>query len=296
MTAPTKSAPRVVVYGEYVPFAGPAAETTLAAVRRFLAEGRTIEVVSPRPSAAHHHAHVGNPQGAAKLARLTGGAELHAWFDPGILGNAGSLAPSAARVALGLAVRRARSAVIHLPPLTAPPAGKWVRTILGPAHQVVVASPADAETLRVAGLDAAKVVVAETPWWQNAADTTAEGGPDEAAGGGGETWGIAAGAARESIEAEVRRRAAADRELDAASPLSASWPLHMLAPLAPSPTASSKPLFRMVKRYVHRLVAWEVVPIVEQVNHLQKATIEALDRHAESATAELQRRPTATSS
>ena len=92
---------------------------------------------------------------------------------------------------------------------------------------------------------------------------------------------MAAGASREDIEAEVRRRAAGDRDSDTANPVSASWPLHMLAPLAPAPTGSSKPLFRLVKRYVHRLVAWEVVPIVEQVNHLQRATIEAVDRQAD---------------
>ena len=115
-----------------------------------------------------------------------------------------------------------------------------------------------------------------------------------AAGGGREAWTIPAGSSRADIEAEVRRRAAGDREVDAANPLSASWPLHMLAPLAPAPTASSKPLFRLVKRYVHRLVAWEVVPIVEQVNHLQRATIEALDMHTDPATAEPQGRPATT--
>ena len=313
MTATLDAAPRVVIFGDYAPFPGPAVEVTLAAVRRFLAEGRAIEVVSPRPSAAHHHADPGNPRGAARLARLTAGAELHAWLDPGILGEGGALGPSAARAAVGLAVRRARSAVIHLPPLTAPPAGKWVRAILGPAERVVVASAADAGRLSAAGLDAGKLSVSDTPWWQpvggaadsadpadpvNAADPAAVGGKAAVGGreasGGREAWTIPPGSGREAIEAEVRRRAAGDREADAANPLSASWPLHMLAPLAPSPTASSKPLFRLVKRYVHRLVAWEVVPIVEQVNHLQRATIEALDRHTESAAAELQRRPTTT--
>ena len=295
MTAPLDPAPRVVIFGEYAPFPGPAAEVTLAAVRRFLAEGRTIEVVSPRPSAAHHHADPGNPRGAAKLARLVAGAELHAWLDPGILGEGGALGPSAARAAVGLAVRRARSAVIHLSPLTASPAGKWVRAILGPADRIVVAGAADAGTLSAAGLDAARLSVADTPWWLPS-DAAAAAGDAEGrvATVDTEAWGIPAGSAREAIEAEVERRAAGDREADAANPLSASWPLHMLAPLAPAPTASSKPLFRLVKRYVHRLVAWEVVPIVEQVNHLQRATIEALDMHTDPATAEPQGRPATT--
>jgi hypothetical protein len=57
----------------------------------------------------------------------------------------------------------------------------------------------------------------------------------------------------------------------------------MVAPLAPAPTGSAKPLFRMVKRSVHRLIGWEVVPVVEQLNHLQRATIEAIDRQTSDA-------------
>ena len=57
----------------------------------------------------------------------------------------------------------------------------------------------------------------------------------------------------------------------------------MLTPLAPAPTESSQPLFRLIKRYVHRLVAWEVVPIVEQVNHLHRATLESFGRQADTA-------------
>ncbi len=79
----------------------------------------------------------------------------------------------------------------------------------------------------------------------------------------------------------MRRRAARDRDEEATSPVAPSWPLQMLTPLAPAPTESSRPLFRMIKQYVHRLVAWEVVPIVEQVNHLQRATIESFDRQAD---------------
>ena len=288
---------RVVVYGEYPPFSTPGAAATLETVRSLLADGREIEVVSPQPSAAHHHADAGNPLGAATLARLTGGAELVARFDPGILGQSGRAAgPAAARAALGLAVRRARSATIVLPPLTAPPAGKWVRAILGPADRVVVASEADAATLQAAGLDAATVSVSDTAWWEEPSAAVGSTVADGSSAPGAGRWGIAAGAPREDIEAEVRRRASADREDDAANPTSASWPLHMLAPLAPAPTGSSKRLFRVVKRYVHRLIAWEVVPVVEQVNHLQRATIEALDRHTEAETVEPQRRPTATSS
>jgi hypothetical protein len=300
-TSTTSDTRRVVVYGEYPPYTTPGAAATLATVRSLLAagtgDGVEIEVASPKPSATHHHADVGNPIGAARLARLVGGADLVARFDPGILGEAGGAGPAAARAAVALAVRRARSATIELSPLTAPPSPRWVRSILGRAERVVVAGVDDADRLRAAGLDAARLSVSGEAWWLPAS----EGGPPAGPSGGSEPaaraepWAVAPGATREDIEAEVRRRAAAHRETDTANPVSASWPLHMLAPLAPAPTGSSKPLFRLIKRYVHRLVAWEVVPIVEQVNHLQRATIESLDRHAE-ALSEAQRPPAETTS
>ena len=272
------SQPRVVVYGEYPPFPTPGAAATLTTVRNLLAAGREIEVVSPQPSAAHHHADPGNPRGAARLARLVGGAELVARLDPGILGQSGGRGPAAARAATGLAVRRARSATIYLSPLTAPPAGKWVRAILGPAERVVVASREDADRLRSAGLDESKLSVADEAWWAPPAGGDSGEGAESSTGR--PAWTLPAGAAREAVEAEVRRRAARARQEEATSPVAASWPLQMLTPLAPAPVESSRPLFRKIKQYVHRLVAWEVVPIVEQVNHLQRATIESFDRQA----------------
>ena len=59
----TLDASRVVVYGEYPPFPTPGAAATLETVRSLLADGRDITVVSPTPSAAHHHADVGNAKG-----------------------------------------------------------------------------------------------------------------------------------------------------------------------------------------------------------------------------------------
>lgn len=276
---------RVVVFGEYPPFRTPAAEATLATVRALLEAGREIEVVSPRPSAAHHHADPGSPRGAIRLARIVGGAEFVARLDPGILGESGGRGPAAARAATGLAVRRASSAIIWLSPLTARPAARWVRAILGPAERVVVASAADADRLRAAGVDGGKLSVAEDSWWLPPAHEPPESdGPGES-GSRREPWDVPEGVSRDAIEAEVRRRAAAMREEESTSPLAASWPLQMLTPLAAAPVESAQPLFRLIKRYVHRLVAWEVVPIVEQVNHLHRATLESFARQAEATQA-----------
>jgi hypothetical protein len=159
-----------------------------------------------------------------------------------------------------------------------------VRAILGPADRVVVASQDDADRLRTAGLDAAKLSVAEETWWLPAAGGAADA--DAAPWRGRPAWTVPPGATRDALEAEARRRAARAREEDATSAVAASWPLQMLTPLAPAPAESSRPLFRLIKQYVHRLVAWEVVPIVEQVNHLQRATIESFDRQATASAAD----------
>lgn len=269
--------PRVLVYGEYPPFTTPGATATLASVRNYLAAGREIEVASPRPSAAHHHADAGNPKGAAKLAMIVGRAEFVARLDPGILRHTRGAGPIAARAALALAVRRAGSTTIYFPPLTTEPAGKWVRSILQAAEQVVVANREDADRLRAAGLDEGKLAVSADAWWLPPAGNAVPSGPGGQPVAAGDGGGMPSGASREALEAEVRRRAGRDRADDAATPLSPSRPLRMLPPLAPAPAESSRPLFRLIKRYVHRLIAWEVVPIVEQVNSLHRATIESFD-------------------
>ena len=284
MTAPgatAPGAPRVVVYGEYPPFTTPGAEATLASVRTLLADGREIEVVSPRPSAAHHHADVATVQGAVKFMRIVRGADVVAWLDGEMLSGPTTAARAAARTALGMAVRRARSATIHLGPLRGAVSAAVVRAVLPRAGRIVVTSQGDAEILRAAGLDGTSLSVSDEARVRAAEsaappapETTAQPVPKAA-------WVVPAGAARADIEAEVRRRAATHRDHESATPLAAAWPLHMLSPLAPAPTESTKRLFRWVKRAVHRLVAWEVVPIVEQLNHLQRATIESFDRLAE---------------
>ena len=61
---------RVLVAGSYPPVPGPAAQVTLAEVRRILAEGDEVEVVSPRTSAAHHVGTLWGLRAPTTLARL----------------------------------------------------------------------------------------------------------------------------------------------------------------------------------------------------------------------------------
>jgi len=275
---------RCLVYGEYPPFETPGAAATLATVRALLADGRAVEVVSPRPSAAHHHADLARLSGATTFARRIGpGVDVVASLHSGIL-TVGGRTATATRGVLELALRRAHSLELHLSPLPDSVDPRWVRALVRPADRVVVASPADRSTLVSLGVPSDRIV-------EEGADTggrAGETGEAATAVAGGvrlpsEPWRLGDRPGREGIEAEIRRRAVRDRAAESTSTVAASWPLHLLTPLHPAPTQSTKPLFRIVKEFVHRLVAWEVVPIVEHVNHLQRAAIEAVDRAAADA-------------
>jgi len=273
---------RCVVYGDYPPFPGAAAAETLHTVRTLLADGRDVEVVSPRPSAAHHHADILKPAGVASLARrLADGPELVVCLDATTLAAGGRRA-HAARSLLAVVLRRARKLEVRLSPLPRTTDPAWVRAVVAPAERVVVASSADGEALVGLGVRPEQIVQPDAERTERWHPTAAEEPANEAGDGAGrarsEPWRLGAEPDRDEIEDEIRRRAERDRAAESTSTVAPSWPLHLLTPLHLAPTQSSKPLFRLVKRLVHRLVAWEVVPIVEQVNHLQRATIEAVDR------------------
>ena len=78
---------RLLVVGSYPPVPGPPAAATVAAVCRGWAEGREVEVVSPRPSAAHRSARLVGVHAAKELARLrreTQASELVLSIEPGM--------------------------------------------------------------------------------------------------------------------------------------------------------------------------------------------------------------------
>ncbi|MGH9034833.1 MAG: hypothetical protein ACRD0O_03650, partial [Acidimicrobiia bacterium] len=78
---------------------------------------------------------------------------------------------------------------------------------------------------------------------------------------------------REVLEAEVRRRAAADRGLPAqdGDPGAAPGPLSLILPYGGPSTWSANPVARLVKQAVWRLTRWEVEPIVDHVNLVHRA-------------------------
>lgn len=271
---------RVVVYGEYPPIPGPAAGATLASVRARLAGGAEVEVVSPRPSAAHHSADLGTVRGAALLARLTPGADLELTLDPAVLADRGRRG-APAQALLALAVAGARHSTIHIGPLAGPTGRGRVQLVLGSADAVVASSAADAFALQRAGIDMSRLSIRPAESAQPAVVTGDETGfvPDGPVARR-EQWGLSEDPRREELEAVVRQRAAEDREVAAGNSAASTWPLHVLVPFTPPPPESGKPLFTMVKKVVQRLTAWVVLPMAEHINHLQQATIESIDRHA----------------
>jgi glycosyltransferase involved in cell wall biosynthesis len=104
---------------------------------------------------------------------------------------------------------------------------------------------------------------------------------------------------RRTVMAEVRERAAAERMRVAAgragtggalvagtnrASSAATAPLRRLPPLTLPPPVSARPGAGLVKQAVRRLTAWQVDPIVAQVNHLQQAVAEVLEPDGEGMT------------
>ncbi|MCU1462328.1 MAG: glycosyltransferase [Acidimicrobiales bacterium] len=96
---------------------------------------------------------------------------------------------------------------------------------------------------------------------------------------------------RDAVMTEVRARAAASRGgvppardtgaadgRQARDAREASVPLRRLGPLSVPAPVSGRPGASILKSVVRRLTAWEVDPIVHQVNRLQQAVIEATER------------------
>lgn len=104
-------------------------------------------------------------------------------------------------------------------------------------------------------------------------------------------WTFEGPVGREAVQAEVERRAAAQRGIKVrtaptgASPTTsgAGVPEHVATPLRrlrqvpPPPATSARPGVSTVKRLIRRVIAWEVDPLREQLVDLQKATTRAAE-------------------
>lgn len=259
-----------LVHGPYPPSPGYEAAETFGLVRSLVSEGEDVIVVSPVPSAAHHHLDVGTPAGGLALWRLVAGHDrvIVRLDAAGLL--AGSDPPKAlpGRFALGRALRRATWLELRLDRVPSPVSARWVAAVVLPADDVVVSSEDERRSLVDAGASEARVRV-EAP------EHDPSGGlPTDLPSWSGRT--------REALQRDVRRRAAAVRAGRAASEpgarASATAPLREIAPLGHAPVRSPKPGVAFVKRLVRKLVGWQLDPIIQHVNRLHQATVASVER------------------
>jgi hypothetical protein len=293
---------KALVFGPYPPMPGPEAAATVATVRGLLAEGADVEVVSPEPSGAHRYADVRRLTGAVRLARWVAAAErvvLH--LDPGtVLGWLDGRKVPSGRLALGLALRRPAQVRVELGPIRGRLDDRSLRAVLGPAGRVVAASRFDRDVLVAAGLPLGRIEVATE------AVVEAIPSPPPSPGAGELApvpdpgpWCLGPEPDRDEIQAEIRRRAAVrgggggrgvavggvalrigpEANLPGTA---ASRPLLAIPLLGPATARSPKPVVGLVKRAVRKLVGWQVDPVIEHVNRLHRATLEAIESQERS--------------
>lgn len=103
------------------------------------------------------------------------------------------------------------------------------------------------------------------------------------------TWEFVGPVDRATVQAEVERRAAAQRGIKVkaepaagatgreAIPDHVATPLRRLRQVPPPPATSARPGVSTVKRLIRRVIAWEVDPLREQLVDLQKAATQAAE-------------------
>jgi hypothetical protein len=238
--------PRTVIYGPYPPIPGAGATATLEHVRRLLASGNEVRVISPTPSAAHEYADLRRPKEAWRFARkASGAAQLTVHLDAGLVASAGHRQELPARLALAVAVRSAGRSTVYLPRGDGRLSAGWARLVV----------------------DAADEVLAEV---EEVPDDAGSADPPAAA----LDWNLGPQPTRDEMEAEIRRRAMLRRTSEG-SVGSDPGALGALPRLHPAAARSANPLAAVVKRTVRRLVAWQIDPVIEHVNLLHWAAAEA---------------------
>jgi hypothetical protein len=260
---------------------GPLAAATLDDVRRRLAAGQQVDVVSPDPSGAALHADLHTPASALKLLRVAAGAaEVELRFEEPYPFAGGGRRAQAGRAVLGLILRRARAGTVHLAGDAEVDSG-WARLVLGPAGTVVVESEAAASALASAGVAPSRITVRPAvPENDDDAAPAAAPAGDVAR----QPWRLGPDATHAEIQAEVRRRAAARRSTESAAVvLNAGWgvdattALRAVPFLGPAPIRSTKPGVPALKKAIRRVTGWQVDPVMEHVNRLHRAVLVAIE-------------------
>jgi hypothetical protein len=239
--------PRTVIYGPYPPLPGASADATLEQVRRLLASGNEVRVISPTPSAAHGYADLRRPKEAWRFAReASGAAQVTVHLDADLLASPYHRHELPARLALAAAVRSAGRSTVHLPRDQGRLDDGWARLVVDAADEVLTE-------------------VEEVP------DEPGDAGPPPAA----LDWNLGAEPTRDEMEAEIRRRAGLRRIAQVRQSAAVGEALRALPRLHPAAPRSANPLVAAVKWVVRRLVAWQIDPVIEHVNLLHWAVKES---------------------
>ena len=238
---------RTVIYGPYPPMPGPSATASLEHVRRLLASGNDVRVISPTPSAAHEHADLRWPKEAWRFARqASGAAELIVHLDADLISSTLHRQELPARLAFAAAVRSAGRSTVYLPRGHGRLSAGWARMVV----------------------DAADEVLTE-------ADEVPDEPVEEVTHAPALDWNLPSQPTRDEIEAEIRRRAGMRRTANGQGPAPAIGALRDLPRLHAAAPRSANPLVAVVKRTIRRLVAWQIDPVIEHVNLLHWAVREA---------------------
>jgi len=232
---------RVLVVADYPPPYGPVVDATVAEVRSLRAVGHDVEVCSPVPSAAHHHRDLASARGIASFVKLA---------------------------------RRYDRVLVRLQ-ATTPADPRLVRALRAVPSCEVVAYSLPPEHPLGAALAAARGLAVEHRALGSAAARPAA--PADRPRDASEAWpGPEQGAVMEAVRVRAaRRRGAGDTS---AADERRTAPIRRLAPLALPAPESPRPGASVMKRLVRRLTAWQVDPIVRQVNELREALVESLER------------------
>ena len=266
-----------IVAGPYPTMTGPESAATFALVRRLVAAGEDVTVISPQPSAAHLHADPGGSRGAVRLATLVRGADvLHLRLDAAAMGadsDARSLFPG--RLAIRTALQRVGRAEVRLDRVPATVSRRFANLVLGKADRVLVTTEEERSSLVAAGVPAGVVVVDPEPEMTAAALAPSESRPPAA------PVVVPAGVSAAELQDLVRRRAEEDRtrneKASAVSAGTASLPLRHLVRMERPPVRSNKPGGVFVKKAMAKALAWQLDNVIASVNRLHQATIDAIE-------------------
>lgn len=268
----------VVVAAPYPTMPGPEAAATLALVRRLVADGEDVTVISPVASAAHHFTNYAGAKGAIRLARLAAGADvLHLRIDvDAMFPEQESARLLANRLALHGLLRRVPRTEVRLDRVHAGLSPRFAALVISPATRVLVASEEERDWLVAAGVPAAKVSLEPEP---EPAVPSRPDRPPAPVVAASTVGGAPLSAA--DLQDLVRRRAAeeraARRRFVRPDDGAASLPLRHIARLERPQIGSRRPGGAFVKRLLMKALAWQFDPVIAAVNQLHQATIDSID-------------------